>query len=352
MPGQIGKKSAAPHEYELISIDPKDVGFNRKNPRGETAEEIRSDPEFSQLVDSVHEFGVLVPIVVHHQEKGTKGKPYRLVDGERRLRAALKTNRSTVPAHVAKGEPSMHELVQAFHIHMLRKQWGHTAQTRALKLIIKELKQKNPALRDKELFSKLQGLTGYTKTQLGDLLHATEYDDSVLEDVDKKTLAWSYLVQFEESFLEPLRQHYPSLFRKYGAQNLRSILIRKAKRKVLSGTRALMLNIVPVVSRAQNQAEKEYVEGLLGDFVKDEDLPAEEVRKRFERKFPESQTGLLNLLDQAIESADSLEHLLRALPGSQSMLSFPAKTKELYGKLESLKMVMAEKRSLYRSIRE
>lgn len=340
-------KKPSPVEYELIAVDPKQVAFNTDNPRRESAEQIDSDPEFTQLVDSVHEFGVLVPIVVHPQT-GKGKKKYRLVDGERRLRAALKTNQPTVPAHVA-GHGTT-ELMQAFHIHMLRKQWGRTAQTRAVKRIMKELRQRIADPESKEFFTEMQSLTGYTKSQLSSLLHATKYTDKVLADVDNKVLLFSHLIQFEESFIEPVKQHYPSLVKEFGAPKLRTVLIRKAKRKVLSRTRALMDNIVPVISRAQNREEKAYVEHLLRDFLENPDLSAEEVRKQFDRKFPESETGLLDLLERTIANADSLEQLVRRLPGTNSMLSFSAKTMELYNKLDSLKKVMAEKRKIHKSI--
>jgi hypothetical protein len=352
MPKQVESKAEDQEEYNLISVDPKDVAFSAKNPRGESAEQINADPEFNQLVDSVFRFGVLVPIVICQQKGHVGGKTYSLIDGERRLRAALKTNRPTIPAHVANREPSVQDLIQAFHIHMLRKQWGRTAQTRALKLILKELNQKKSRLSDREVFTELQSLTGYTKTQLSALLQAAKYPDSVLDDVDNKLLSWSFLVQFEVSVIDPIKQYYPSLLKEFGVHEIRNILLQKAKRKVLSGTRVLMENIVPVVARAQKPKEKACAEQLIRNFLKTDDMTAETVLGQFDRKFPESQTGLLDLLDRSIEKADSLEHMLQTLPGAQAMLSYPTKTKELHGRLDALRKVITEKRRLHRTILE
>ena len=74
--------------YELKRVPPEDVAFSKQNPRGESPDEIRNDKTFEQLKDSVAQFGVLVPIVVHKAEDSSP-KRYVLVDGERRLRAAM-----------------------------------------------------------------------------------------------------------------------------------------------------------------------------------------------------------------------------------------------------------------------
>ena len=111
----------------LKQVSPKEVEFASSNPRGESEEETSRDATFERLKDSVYQFGVLVPIVVHEQERGAE-KPYRLVDGERRLRAALATGAKKVPAHIAPRGERMDDLIQAVHIHMLRKQWKSVAE--------------------------------------------------------------------------------------------------------------------------------------------------------------------------------------------------------------------------------
>ncbi len=329
-------------------VDPRKVAFGT-NPRGENAEQIHEDPTFTQLVDSVYEFGVLVPIVVHKQSKTEGKKPYRLIDGERRLRAALKTSTKTIPVHVAKSGPLINDLKQAFHIHMLRKQWSSTAQTRALKLIIKELRSRRKERDDKELFRELQSVTGYTKSQLQSLRRTVKYSKKVLDDVDNGKLLWSHLVQFEASFVEQLKQHYPTLLASLGEKAVRKVLIRKAKKKVLSSTRALMENVVPVIARAQTQKEKGYVEGLLNDFVSNVDVTAEAVLKQFENKFPGSQKDVLEILENTLDTVEKLESLLQSLPGSQ-VLSYHAKAKELQRRLESLGRVITKKRRSLKGI--
>lgn len=73
----------------LISVDPKDIVPNPRQPR--TA----FDPDdLAELVHSVREFGVLQPVVVRQNADGA----YELVMGERRTRAAREAGLDAIPA--------------------------------------------------------------------------------------------------------------------------------------------------------------------------------------------------------------------------------------------------------------
>lgn len=229
---------------------------------------------------------------------------------------------------------------------MLRKQWRNTAQTRALKLMIRELRKENKDMDNKELFERLQSLAGHTKTQLNTLLRGSKYSNTILDDVDDGKLAWSYLVQIEESFIEQLDQHYPKLLSLHGKRNVRKFLINKAKRKVLSGTRVLMENIVPVINRAKTDDEKKLVEKILDDFIKKKDSPAEDVLKNFEKKYPGAQQDVLEIIEETLYTAEKLTSLLNSLPISQ-VPSYPKKGKELLTKIDSLReLILKKKRAL------
>ena len=335
-----------PETYTLREVDPKEVAYNTSNPRGEKPEQIRGDPSFAQLIDSVYKFGVLVPVVVNEQPRQKGKKKYRLIDGERRLRAALFTSTPQIPARITTSEGAIEGLTQAFHIHMLRKQWRSTAQTRALKLMIKELRQDNRGIDDKVLFQKLQSLTGYTKTQLIDRLRGSKYSNKILDDVDNGKLAWSYLVQIEESFVEQLDQHFSKLLASHGKYNVRKLLISKAKRRVLTGTRALMYNIVPVINRAKTDDEKKFVEEILDDFISEKDSPAEDVLKKFEKKYPGAHQDVLEIIEATLYTAEKLESLLKSLPVNK-VPSYPQKGKELLSKIDSLReLILRKKRAL------
>jgi ParB/RepB/Spo0J family partition protein len=296
-------------KYPLLQISPEDVDFNDENPRGETAEEIFNDETFEQLKDSVYKYGVLVPIVVHKQNvAGTK--PYRLVDGERRLRAALATGVEEIPAHIASPQNVFDELLHAMHIHMLRKQWKPVAMTKVLKKIIKLHKENNQSISTKEQLNQLQALTGCSESRLKSLQRASKYSDKVLDDVDKGDVAFSHLVQFEESFVEPLQEKYPQIIKDIGRKKVREVLVNKAKNKILTGTRDLMDNIVPVIGKAKDIKEINYLGGLLTEFINAEDMPINDVVKKYNNKFPTSQEDIINACEEIFNSAENLSNML------------------------------------------
>jgi ParB/RepB/Spo0J family partition protein len=322
-------------KYTLLEVSPESVEFSDANPRGETPDEIAEDDTFEQLKDSIYKYGVLVPIVVHELPESPSGKRYRLVDGERRLRAALATGAETIPAHIAPSERPLDEMAQAVHIHMLRKHWRPVAQARAVKRIMKLARESEPAQSEADLLRELQALTGCTDTRLKALRRASKYPEKVLNEVDDGGIAFSHLVQFEESFVEQVEEHYPRLVKDVGKRRIREILVTKARKGVLSGTRALMDNIVPVIGRAASQKEKQFVEGVLGEFISEEDMPAEEVKRRFDARFPRDERDLLKLCDDVLAAARDLSDMLQTLNMSE-VLGLTDKRKQLEKSLRSL----------------
>jgi hypothetical protein len=252
---------------------------------------------------------VLVPLVVHLQS-GAGKKPYRLIDGERRLRAALDTNAKTVPVRITDAGGPLGGVIQAFHIHMLRKQWSQVPQTRGLKKILKHKKwERREKFNDEEL-EELQTLTGCNKDQLRPLLRAARYDDGVLDDVENGRLRYSHLVQIEESLVERIEGEYPSFLTKIPKMTLRQKMIQKAKKKVIPDTRSLMLSVAPVISRARTPSEKKDVEGLLRRFVNEDDMTPEGVLKEFEHAHPMAQLNVLDQMRQIFDAAEAIDALL------------------------------------------
>ena len=319
-------------QYRLERIDPKKIDFSKFNPRGETQAQIESDPEFEQLKESVYKYGVLVPVVVHVQKSG---KRYRLVDGERRVRAALATKVDLIPAHIASGSEGLDDLVQAFHIHMLRKQWKAVAQATALKGIIKELKAQGKYANAEDLLEELQLSTGCTEKHLKDLRRAIKYPTSTLNAVDAGKLKFSHLVQIEESFIEALNQKFPNLLKEIGERRARQVLVDKAEQKTLSSTRALMENVLPVISRASSDAERAFVEQLMKDFIEDIGMTAEQVLKKYEDKFPTSNESWAETGRTLIDVAALLGQLLDSI-NRTVLLEYPQLTDELSEELRQL----------------
>jgi ParB-like chromosome segregation protein Spo0J len=319
--------------YELKRISPEDVDFAGFNPRGEKPAEIEADPTFEQLKDSVWKYGVLVPVVVHRQPSG---KRFRLVDGERRLRAALATKRTHIPAHIATKDTRLDDLVQAFHIHMLRKQWKAVAQAKALKKIIEELKAEGTLAGTSGLLEQLRVETGCSETRLKALRRAIRFPEAVLKAVDDGKLNFSHLVQIEESFIEALDGKFPELLKEIGERQARQVLVTKAQQKTLTSTRALMEYVLPVITRPKTDAEKVCAQQLLKEFVERLDMQAEEVLERYEKAFPKSGANWSELGKDILEFADFLGQLLDRVD-TDMVKGYPHLTKEVQQRLQALR---------------
>ncbi len=206
----------------ITLISPQKIIFDDKNPRGETSEQIEEDSSFRELRKSVRHFGVLVPLVT--RKTRSNRKPFKLVDGERRLRAALSENKELVPIHVIGGRETDGRIL-AYNIHMLRKQWTKANELTSIKEIRDELLKSNRNMTDEELFVKLKEITNHTASQLRDLLRLLKYDKAAIRKVQDGTLAMSHLIQIDASFLAPLERTFPALYKKYGDSKLRKILV-------------------------------------------------------------------------------------------------------------------------------
>jgi len=336
-----------PLRYILQQVAPEEVDLDPSNPRGETPEEIANDASFQQLKNSVYKFGVLVPIVVHKQIG--KVKKYRLVDGERRLRAALDTGQKHIPAHIATSKDEMGDLEQAFQIHMLRKQWRPVAQAKGMRRILKAFRKSNPNAREDALLEELQAITGCSDARLKDLRRAARYSDDILNEVDAGHLVFSHLVQFEESFVEQLSQHYGDLLKRLGRKQVRLALLDKARRRILPGARSLMENVVPAILRAKTKPERTYLGELLEQFISERDMTAEEVLRKFERRFPPAASDLLEVAENAIAQAEVLHGLLKQVETGH-LLGFPKVAREMKKSLTELKAILNKRLRKLQSI--
>lgn len=323
------------HPYRLKRISPLEVAFSDSNPRGESEDKILKDETFERLKDSVYRFGVLVPIVVH-EDKGDSTKRYKLVDGERRLRAALAAGVKWIPAHVATSQEPTDDLVQAVHIHMLRKQWPPVAQARAIRRLISERRQRDPQVSDTDAVEELQALTGCTDTKLKSLRRAARYPEPVLAAVENGQIVFSHLVQFEESFVEQLEKHYPDLLKKLAKKKVRETLVQKARKRILTSSRALMTYVAPVIARAKSAGEKEFAKSLLEEFILSEEMPAEDVLKTFEKRFPSAKEDVLKVIEEVTDLAENLVTLLGEL-SAHDLSGFPQKARTLERTLTELR---------------
>lgn len=245
---------------KLEQISPAKISFDPHNPRGLTENQIVSTPEFNKLLSSIKDHGVLVPLIIKPNEIETSS--YILIDGERRLRAAKKADLNEVPALLAKDDADARVL--AYHAHMLFENWGKTAETKAIKRIIEDLKSKNSTITDSDIKKELKQITAHTDYELSDIMKLCNYDEDIIDMVVSGNLSMSYLVQIESSFISPLKRNYPDISARYGEDKIRKLLITKALDGKLVKTRFLMEEFKVVFNDKEHKGD---IEKLLTSFL-------------------------------------------------------------------------------------
>lgn len=325
-------------KYKIAEKDPKLIALNPGNVRDESEEEIKSDEDFQRLKDSIFEFGVLVPLVIKPYKKGDK--EYILIDGERRLRAALETNQKKVPVHIVTESEAGDEVLYAFQIHTLRKEWSRTAQARALRSIIKNAQQEVGKKKEKQIFELIQEKTGYSDNRLKDLFRVLQYadkDEKILEEIDdsKSNIRFSHLVQLEASFVEQLERIFPNIIKKYGIDTVRSKLIDKVRREVISTTREPMEKLLPLFIQAKTEEQKKELEKLIMEFLDKKNKTPEDIFRSFELRFPLNKEDLVKLVGEAEKRMEELDSIIGSLRVSQLKV-YPSLKDNLKKKIDSL----------------
>lgn len=292
-----------------MDIAPKTIEFDEKNPRGETSEQIENSERFKKLKASIERHGILVPLVV--RKNTSNSFPYKLVDGERRLRAALKAGLKQVPVHVVTSDEADGRIL-AYQVHELREPWTKVMELNAIREIYNELRLKNK-LTPEDLFKELLDITGHKDHELKDLLILLKYDDVTIEKVQAGDVAMSYLIQIDSSFISPLKREFPELYLKYGDMKLREILVKKAENGKIGNTRYLMDNVLQYFNKKETKKKfKKELDNFLTNAGEDiskaigklESTKSGAVGKtRYTRKrtknSPVKETALLSQLDDA-----------------------------------------------------
>ena len=325
-------------QEQPLSLNPWDIDFDIQNPRDEDEDAIEGDLDFRRLKESILTHSVLVPLVVRPSDKDKNR--WVLIDGERRLRAARAVNLKEVPVNVVRGDRS-EALALAFHIHTLRKDWGNTAEVRAVRRMAKsaprETRRKASALREW-----VEDLTGYGPDRVAKLLRTAKvYPEKVLDEVDAGKLRFSYLIQIEESFIAQIRSTFPRLLRRMGETKIREVMLDKARSKVLTDTRVLMDELVPIIiHRLTGTQERRYLEGLLLGFLTAPNRPIEEVVRQFNERYPPARDDVLQLGEAAVRIARQLTGVLDAVDAPHMRSHYPRKSQEVLSALRSLREVL------------
>lgn len=329
------------NKYKIKEVNPILIKINPGNVRDENEEEIESDESFQRLKESVAEFGVLVPLVVRPYRRGNK--QFILVDGERRLRAALATNQKTVPVHIV-DKLKKDEVLYSFQIHMLRKEWTLTAQARALKKIVEETVEELGHQRRVDLFDIVQEKTGYSEDKLRDHFRALRYtqiNKNILEEIDdaRTNLKFSHLVQLESSFVEQVARMFPDIIKQYGLSTIRRKLLKKVRLGIIGSTRDPINKLLPLFLQATTDEKCKYLKKIILDFLDCINRSPDDLFRSFELKFPINKEDLVKLVGVAENKMEELEAVMDNLKYAQFSI-YRRLRKKLIKKIDSLMIIL------------
>ncbi len=223
---------------KLEHISPKDIRKNPENPRKHFKES-----QLDELAESIDENGVLVPVVVYRDPEDDK--KYRLVDGERRWRCAVRLGLETVPAIVVDKPNPKDNILSMFNIHMVREEWDDIPTTDALKKVIDRTGEKDP--------DKLAQMTGVSPEQVRRYLLAMELPDRYQKYVDDNKIPLNFFVELDRNVIRPLAEHRPALFKRYGVEKIREAFVKKKLDNVIRDV-ILLRQVRPIINIAAKEA--------------------------------------------------------------------------------------------------
>lgn len=159
----------------LRNISPDSITPNPENPRL-----IFRESELQDLLESIREVGIKVPISVYEDRN-----KYVLLDGERRWRCASKLNHKTLPALVQPKPSRLENLLMMFNIHNVRIEWDLLPM--AFKLLdIKTMLEKEGRSTDSRHLAGITGLSVSTVKRAFELLELPQkYQHMLLKEATK-----------------------------------------------------------------------------------------------------------------------------------------------------------------------
>jgi len=252
----------------LKKLKPDDIVRSEDNPRR------LFDPEpLKDLKDNIKTHGVLVPITVY-QLKGQE--KYRILDGERRHKCCIDLQDEgldiLIPANIVEPPDKVARLLYMFSIHNFREPWQLMPVALGLKLVMKELGEKDPL--------KLRHLTGLSGPQLDRcllLLTFPERFQKLSMDSDPTTRIPSNFWIEAKPIIDIAATELKSLAAKEGRDGITDRLVRKYRAKSIKS----VIHFRRIVEAYENAGDdKADVLDVLRKYLEDEQL---ETRRAFDR---------------------------------------------------------------------
>jgi ParB family transcriptional regulator, chromosome partitioning protein len=252
---------------KLRNISPEKIKRNPENPRMYFRE-----PGLNRLAESIDESGgVLVPVYVYPdaQEKGA----YRLIDGERRWRMALRLGLTTIPAIVRDGPPApAQNIVEMFNIHKVREDWEDMPTARALQEVMTRKNTSDP--------DELKQLTGLSKEQIARYRLILELPKRYQKLIENGKVPMNFFVELDRNVIRPLERSRRSLSGEFTPAKLRSAFLAKRDSGAMKDLIDLR-KVKPIIDRAALDAgdrdSPSSLDGFLRTLFKEPNTTVDEI---------------------------------------------------------------------------
>jgi len=161
---------------QVLLVDTKTIQPNPENPRL-----IFHQDELDALLDSIKQQGILVPLTVYRE-----GSTFRILDGERRWRCAVKLGLPKVPTVVQPKPDRLTNLMMMFAIHHRRNEWDPLPTAWKLRDLEKIYSEMHGAAPTEKQLAELASLTRGEVRRYKKLLSLPQkYQDQLMQELHK-----------------------------------------------------------------------------------------------------------------------------------------------------------------------
>jgi len=216
----------ANQDSPLQQISPDQIHPNPDNPRL-----IFREDEMTELMSSIKEVGIKVPISVY-----ADGQKFVLLDGERRWRCSKRLNLAKVPAHVQPKPTRLENLLMMFNIHNVRVDWDPMPM--ALKLAeVREMLQKEGKPNGLKEIAAITGVRLASVRRAFDLLELPQrYQKMILNESKKpkeqQRITPDLFIEIFKSF-RVIEKHAPEALSHFSKADYTNAMVEKYQKGVI-----------------------------------------------------------------------------------------------------------------------
>ena len=209
----------------------QDISPDRLHPNPENPRVFFREAEMLQLMNSIREVGIQVPITAY-----AEANRFVLLDGERRWRCAKRLNLPTVPAIIQAKPAPLENLLMMFNIHNVREDWDLIAIAKKIGEI-RDILGQNNSKNDEKTIASLTGVTPTTVKRSFEILALPQkYFRMLMKEAEKpkaeQRIKPDLFLEIYKS-LHTVEKYIPEVFEKVDRTEFVDAMVGKYKSEVI-----------------------------------------------------------------------------------------------------------------------